>query len=265
VITSASNPKLRYVRRLAHRAFRHREGRLVAEGVRLVADVLDTGARPAFALVSEELDATAGGAQLHSRLRSSKVALFDVAPRLLADLGDTVTSQGVLAVFPFPELPWPEEGDLGRGGLVLVMDSVRDPGNVGTMLRTALASGADGVVAAPGTVDATSPKVVRAGMGAQFRVPLRDMSWGQVAALSAAAGLQVIVADASAERSYTSVDWTKPSMLVIGGETEGVSEQARQLGEAVRIPMSGPAESLNAAVAAAVILFEAVRQRASAA
>jgi len=259
LITSANNPKLRYVRNLRRKSFRGREGRLALEGVRLVADALAAGIRPAFALAGPALDQSPGGPALRASLVALAVPVLDVVPALFDTVCETATPQGIVAVVDGSLQPWPEQP-----GLVVIADGLRDPGNLGTLWRGALAAGADGLLLAPGTVEATSPKVVRATMGAWFRLPALRATWAEVDRHTT--GLALWVADAAAPLDYTAVDWCQPSALVIGGETAGPSADARaRASGVVRIPMAGPAESLNAAMAATVILFEAARQRGAAA
>jgi TrmH family RNA methyltransferase len=168
------------------------------------------------------------------------------------------TPQGVLAVFPTPE--WSEEVE-GAVPLVLVLDRLRDPGNLGTLLRAAAGAGVTGVYLSPESVDPWNPKVVRAGMGAHFRVPVLPLDAASSATLRSRIPRRVM-AQARAQRTYDTVDWTTPAALIIGGETEGVGpELAEWATDAVSIPLQGGVESLNAAVAGAVVLFEAARQR----
>lgn len=255
MITSPDNPKVRYARRLGDRGFRRREGRIVVEGVRLTADALEAGLEPAFVLASEGLDRTGAGRRLREALAATAAPLLPASPAALVAAADTVTPQGVVAVFPTPRCPWPV-----TLGLVVVADGIQDPGNMGTLLRTAAAAGADGAVLAPGSVDAFNPKALRAGMGAQFRLPVRGCPAQDVPDLLA--GLQVVVADAGGAVEYTAVDWRAPSALVIGSEGRGASEALRsQSTTSAQIPLARGTESLNAAAAAAVMLFEAARQR----
>jgi TrmH family RNA methyltransferase len=143
----------------------------------------------------------------------------------------------------------------------LVLDGLRDPGNLGTILRTADAAGVQAVFLAPGTVDAYNPKVVRAAMGAHFHVPLVAAGWTALA--GRLRGLSLWLAEARQGLAYDQVDWRQPSALIIGAEAAGPGDAARRLApKQVSIPMPGQAESLNAAVAAGIILFEAARQRA---
>jgi TrmH family RNA methyltransferase len=143
----------------------------------------------------------------------------------------------------------------------LIPDQVRDPGNLGTLLRTAAAAGVQAVLLPPGTVDAFAPKVVRAGMGAHFRLPVRSMTWDAIRSLCTESQLKVLVADMDGP-DYWQSDLQQPLALVIGGEAEGPSAPALALAHGkISIPMPGGSESLNAAVAGAVLMFETVRQR----
>jgi TrmH family RNA methyltransferase len=189
------------------------------------------------------------------RQRKGGSPAFAVSERVMKAMADTVSPQGVLAVVPFVEL-----APLPSPSLGLVVDRLRDPGNLGAILRSANAAGVGQVILAPKTVDPYNPKVVRGAMGAHFRLPIVALSWPEIA--EALAGVQVLLADARAEQAYDEVDWIWPSALIIGGEAHGASQEARELAaDTIAIPMHGGVESLNAAVAASVILFEAARQR----
>ena len=173
----------------------------------------------------------------------------------LAACANTQTPQGVLAVAPFVQLP-------SRPGLCLIVDGLRDPGNLGTILRSAEAAGVGEVLLAPGSVDAYNPKVVRGAMGAHFRLPVAGLDWPAIG--EKVAGRPVWLADAQGETPYDAVDWTEPATLIVGGEAAGAGREAAELATGnISIPMAGGTESLNAAMAATAILFEAARQRRS--
>lgn len=257
VITSRSNERVKYARSLQQQTgVRRREKKFVVEGVRLVEEALNAGLEPSLVFVEpEKLNRSARGRHLLDRVRS-----FDWVPvndSVIRAVSDTQSPQGIVAVFPFVERALP--ADLGK--LVLVLDGLSDPGNVGTVLRTAEAAGVRGVILAEGCVDPYNPKVLRGAMGAHFRLQLLDgLSWRQIGVLlgDRAAWL----ASAGGGVPYYDVDWTKPSVLVIGSEATGPGAEARRLAAGqITIPMAGGAESLNAAIAAAVILFEALRQQ----
>jgi TrmH family RNA methyltransferase len=252
VISSPANPVIAYVRSLSRRDRRAAERAFVVEGVRAVTDALEAGAVPRLVLLRHgdervaDLPLPAG-----SRTRLIERRLFE-------RLSEVQTPQGILAVFPIPDL----RPDLAvTAPLVLVVDRLRDPGNVGTLLRAAAGAGVQAVYLTAETVDPWNAKVVRAGMGAHFRVPLLPLDDAARDKLGERLPLRA-VARADAPRTYDDVDWTGPAALIVGGEAEGVSEAlSAWSSQAVSIPLVGGVESLNAAVAGSVILFEAARQR----
>jgi TrmH family RNA methyltransferase len=147
---------------------------------------------------------------------------------------------------------------------VLVADALRDPGNLGTLLRTAAAAGVQAVFLAPGTVDAFAPKVLRGGMGAQFRLPVRNFTWDQIqsACSQPAEPLTLYLAEAGQGRPLWETNLRRPLALVVGSEADGATEAGLAAANGfISIPMPGKSESLNAAIAAGIILFEVVRQR----
>jgi TrmH family RNA methyltransferase len=219
-------------------------------------EALKAGVVPALAFFTPDLSGSQRGRELLAVIEDLPGEYFVVTDKVMRALSDTVSPQGILAVVPFLELPFPEST-----WLVLVVDRVRNPGNLGTILRSAEAAGASQVVLTPTTVDIYNPKVVRGAMGAHFYLPIATgVSWSEMA--ETLEGRQILLAEAKGEKVYYEVDWTRPSVLIIGSETEGASQEAERIAtERIVIPMEGKAESLNVAVAASVILFEATRQR----
>jgi RNA methyltransferase, TrmH family len=255
-IASASNEQVRFVKGLYRATVRRKERLFVVEGVRLVEDALGAGTRPEIVLVShDQLSRTPRGVALQQLLQAYRC--LSVSERVLDSVSDTVSPQGVVAVFQIPRPPT----KLDLSPIILVLDRVRDPGNAGTVLRSADASGVARTVAFVDSVDAYAPKVVRAGMGAHFRLTiLDDMTWDRL--LPRLGNRPRHLAVAAGGIPYDQVDWHRDSALIIGGEAEGASAEAEQVATArVTIPMSGPTESLNAAMAATVLLFDAARVR----
>ncbi len=254
LITSPANERLKQVRLLQHQArARRKQRRLVLEGVRLMADAVSAGALPDYVLHLPDPEAAVR--ELIENLSAQGVPCLAVTPALLGDLFDTETPQGILGVFPWPALPVP-----ATPGLVLVPDGWQDPGNLGTLIRTAAAANVDALALTPGTVDAFNPKVLRAGMGAHFRLPLLWSDWEKLP--EQFPDLQIVVADAAGDVPYDAFDWTQPVLLVVGGEAHGPRQRVRALPHTtVAISLARGVESLNAAVAASVLLFEAQRQR----
>ena len=264
MITSPQNSKLKLVRALQGRAKERREaGAFLAEGVRLVEDALAAGWPFRFVLYGSQLSER--GRALVERLALSNVEGLEslnvdveqVEDALLEAISETETSQGILAVL---ELPNSQFTNPQFPAFFLIPDQIRDPGNLGTLMRSAAAAGAQAVLIPPETVDAFSPKVVRAGMGAHFRIPVFSLGWDEIR--TRVAGCSVFIADAAGQTSCWDADFRQPLALIVGGEADGASPSARELADTlVNIPMPGKIESLNAAVAGAILMFEVVRQR----
>lgn len=257
MITSIDNPRVKEARKLQRRRHRHKTGAFLIEGVRLVNDALQSKAQFHEAYFAPALVEDQPSAQLLlTHLRAAGVNCLACATAVLAAVTETVTPQGIAAVIAMPQLPLPT-----KLTLALLLDGVRDPGNAGTLLRAAEAAGVELVILGVETVDPFNDKVVRAGMGAHFRLPLRVCStWPEITKLLPA-DIHFYLAQANAQLAYDLVDWCNPAMLIVGGEAAGASASAYALAQPLAIPMQGQVESLNVAMAGTVILFEAARQR----
>jgi RNA methyltransferase, TrmH family len=257
MIASSHNPKIKLIRALAGRSKERREnGAFLAEGVRLVEEAFTAGWNFHFVLYTDGLNQR--GLDLVQELAFKGVDVESVAENILQSVTETETPQGIIAVLvldPPDTLQYSANPDF-----ILIPDQIRDPGNLGTLLRTAAAAGVQSVFIPPETTDPFAPKVVRAGMGAHFRLPILPLDWDQLHAR--VAGIPVYLSDAVGEKSCWEIDFTRPTVLIIGGEADGASAQAHSLAtEMIRIPMPGKMESLNAGVAGSVLMYEVVRQR----
>jgi TrmH family RNA methyltransferase len=253
MITSLTNDKVKFVRSLAERKHRIKARRFVIEGARLIDDALASNLTPDWIFCAERLPSRSQ--ETLSRLKKRGVELIPVSDAVFKACSDTETPQGLIAVLPFPRLAVPSNPKM-----ILIADSLRDPGNLGTLLRSAAATDVDLVLLSPETVDAYNPKVVRGAMGAHFRLLIVEAAWADIA--DQVRGMNIYLAAADGELTYTNSDWTQPSALIVGSEASGASKDAAQLAtHRISIPLSREVESLNAAVAASVILFEAKRQR----
>ena len=263
MINSVHNPKIQLVRRLqAQSKDRRQEESFVIEGVRLVEEALQSKWEIRLVLYSEALSER--GLALVDTFAARDIPAELVSPHVMQAAAHTDTPQGLLAVLALKSLPLPDAADF-----LLIPDGLRDPGNLGTLLRTAAAAGVQAVLLPPGSADPFAPKVLRSAMGAHFRLPILSMEWTKIQAYlkppgpaAPAAPFTVYLADAKGELAYTQADFRTPAALLIGGEAAGAGSQAAQLADQrLHIPMPGGMESLNAAVAAAVLMFEVVRQR----
>lgn len=255
MITSNHNPRIKFVRALQGRARERRDaGAFVVEGVRLVEEAANSNWGFQFALYDETLNER-GRVQVEN-LKSRGVDVEEVSASVMKSLSETETPQGILAVLALSELPIPNNPNF-----ILIPDQVRDPGNLGTLLRTAAAAGVQAVLIPPDTTDAFAPKVLRSGMGAHFRLPIVPKSWEEIEQVVKSSGLQALIADMGGSSCWET-DLRQPLALIIGSEAEGASEAARKLAtQRISVPMSGMMESLNAGVAGSVLMFEVVRQR----
>jgi len=227
------------------------------EGVRLCEEALHSGLRPQLVLFSEKCSPR--GLELVKETQSLVSPGFSVRSDILNALSETETTQGILMVMEKQPTDIPDELDF-----VVIVDQLRDPGNLGTILRSAVAADAQAVFITPGSVDAWAPKVLRSAMGAHFHIPVQSLPWDEIRKLcrNRKIPLAIYLAESGDGKSLWDADLCQPLALVIGGEADGASAAARaDVDLLLNIPMPGGFESLNAAVAASIILFEVVRQR----
>jgi TrmH family RNA methyltransferase len=256
MLTSSKNTTIQRIVKLQKRAkTRREENQFVIEGIRLVEEALKADLIPDVLLYTENLGPR--GDSLIEAFQEKGVAATLVDTRVMKTASDTETPQGVLAVIPLPSPEMPASPTF-----ILIPDGVRDPGNLGTIIRTAAAAGVDAILLPPGTADAFAPKTLRAGMGAHFQVPLLSLGWDEIQ--GAVANLQTWLADAAGQTLHTEANLAEPLALVIGGEASGVGPEITNLNPVkLRIPMPGGTESLNAAIAASILMYEVVRQRSA--
>ncbi len=259
MIISAQNPRIKTARELINeRKAREESSSLAVEGVRLAEEALLNGWPGQYALWSQPLGER--GRKIIEGLSKNQVPVDEIPAPLMARISDTETPQGLLLVVRRKPIPLPQQVDF-----LLALDGVRDPGNLGTILRSACAFGSQGVALLPGCTDAFSPKVLRAGMGAQFRLPVMEMGveeFRKTCKEITRPALQIVLADMQADEPCWSVNLRQPLALVIGGEAAGATQALYAIADGkLLIPMPAGSESLNAAVAASILAYEIMRQR----
>jgi TrmH family RNA methyltransferase len=274
MITSPANPRISKVRELHTTRGRKKSGLFLMEGIHLLEALLDAGIMPQEVYYqSNELQRTARGRALLARLlhasESASVHLIEVSERVMSVLGEVQTTAGVVSVLPLaaftPERLRARRLATARPAL-LILDDLADPGNMGTILRTALAADVDEVLLTTNCVDCFSPKVVRAASGSHVALPIAaDLSWDAIrerVMMHCPNQPRVLLAEAGGKEMYYEQDLRLPFALIVGNEAHGPSEAARALAtQTISIPLANGVESLNAAMAAGIILYEAVRQR----
>lgn len=247
------------IRDLHRRRARERRGLTLAEGVRLLEEALAAGVAVQGAAVAPMLEGTPRGAALERRLEQAGVPLERVEDDLLLQLADTEQPQGVVAVVE-PRAWTLAELRPGPRDVVLVLDGVQDPGNVGALARTALGLGAMAMIALPGTADLTSPKALRGSMGALFRLPALHAETSGFVAWARGEGLALWTTAADGVPVAPAAR-TGPVALVLGNEGAGVRpELVVAASRSVAVPLRAGVESLNVAVAAGILLYEVTRE-----
>jgi len=262
------------VRDLQRRKARGRRGLALVEGVRLVEEALAAGLRFRGVLVSAELGRTARGRELRAELESRAIAVQEIGVRGFVQLAGTETPQGIIAVVDAPK--WtPEQFKLDTRPAVLVIDGVQDPGNAGTLIRTAHALGAAGTIVLRGTADILNPKCIRAAMGATFRHPVVSfddnafLAWARQRGVTLWAGAadgvplhRALAAPGGGRGKGEGGRVDEPIAVIVGNEGGGIRPQLTAVSaKRVAIPLAQGAESLNVAVAAGILLYEVLRGR----
>jgi TrmH family RNA methyltransferase len=259
VVESKDNARLKELRKALSGAVRTVQGHVGIEGPHLLEEALRAGLQVKTVFVAQDAERL-----LDSLHISPETEILRLPAKLLNSALATENPQAIAALVEAPDWSWPHVlGARPRGAaLVVVLDGIQDPGNLGTILRSAEAFGATGIVSLPGTVSAWNPKAVRASAGSVFRIPILAVSEQECLEKLHEAGVKIFSTSVRAAQAAEQVELTGPVALIIGNEGNGVAGDLEAKADArITIPCPGPVESLNAAVAASVLLYEAARQR----
>lgn len=250
-ITSQNNPKIKHIKSLSSKKERQQAGEYTVEGIKSVNEAITSSAEVVSVVISDEFDV--------NTLKSGNYELFRVPAFIFEKISDTKTPQGILAVLKQPHISL---SALKDNGLYLYCDGISDPGNMGTLIRTADAAGFDGILRSASCVELYNPKTVRASMGSFFRMNVYDNIDAKEILSFKENGASVFGgALTDNTKDYRNVNYTKTTIIIVGNEANGISDEVLNICTPVKIPIYGGAESLNAAVAAGILMYEASNSR----
>lgn len=255
VIESAQNKLIKEIKSLSDRKNRDEKGLFIADGLRFVSEI------PQGMKIDKFIFSEGFAAKNNIGPYEKRAVCYVISDRLFSSVSDTKNPQGIMAVCE--KISYRPEDIIRKNGFYVIAEELNDPGNLGTIIRTAHAAGADGVILSKGSVDLYNPKVLRSTMGSIFKIPVvQNADLEHIAGLMKKSGIKIYAAHLRGEKYPYELDLKKGCAFMLGNEARGLSDRAASLcHELVKIPMPGNAESLNASVAAAVLIYEAVRQR----
>ncbi len=259
-IQSSQNSTIKEIKALHQKKHRDTQSLYFVEGIRFVNDAVENGQSIFKVVISDKLESLNGGKALISKLSEVCSEIYNVPDKLFREISDTQSPQGVLAVLQKPEVQMNKVISTGKS--VVILDSLQDPGNVGTIIRTADAAGVSAVLMTKGCVDVYSPKVLRSTMGSIFHLPIiENLDTAEIIKELKSLGYKVIASHLNGQNNYYDEDLTVKSAIIVGNEANGISEETAAMSDKlVKIPMPGRAESLNASIAASIMIYELVRQ-----
>ncbi len=249
IINTTKNKKYKFIKSLQQKKTRTSEGLFVVEGKKSVIDAINSPYEVKIIAMSESFYGE------NKDLFTTNTEIIVIGDMIFDGLCDTKTPQGIIAVLKI------KKGDFvyDKSQLYVYCDNVSDPGNLGTIIRTADAAGFKGVLLSKDCTDPYSPKCVRSSMGSFFNIDvITDVSYEELISLDTSLLCGALLSDSI---NYTEVDFTEPCIIIVGNEANGVSQELLNESKHIIIPIMGSAESLNVSIAAAIIMYEAVRQR----
>ena len=260
-ITSARNNKIKYLRSLYQKKYRRKNDQFVLEGVRLIEETIDEAINLSQVFYSDYLLRDNKGERLLNKLKQEGIEIYQLDDDLLGQVADTVSPQGILAVADKIEYSLNDILNKEKE-LILIIDQIQDPGNLGTIIRTADAAGFDGLITTKGTVSLYNQKSLRATMGSFFRTPIAKVDDLDILKNEIKEShFNLVVADIAGENYHFEIDYLPATAIVVGNEAHGPRQELIDMAEQlIKIPLLGGAESLNVAMATSVIAYEAVRQ-----
>lgn len=261
LITSNKNSIIKDVKSLKNKKNRDEKKSYFIEGIKMVEEALKEEADITTIFFSDEFILRESTSSLVNIITASKLKYFTIPEKLFKEISDTENPQGILAIVRQKDTIL--EKIINNNSSLIILDKIQDPGNIGTIIRTADAAGFDGIIISKGSVDIYNPKVVRSTMGSIFRIPVY-FSENLVDTIKTIQlkGTKVIAAHLKGNKNYFEFDMSGAIAIIIGNEANGISDDIAALADSlVLIPMAGKTESLNASVAASLLIYEVYRQK----
>ncbi len=255
-ITSNQNSHYKEWKKLHLKKYRNISNLFMIEGVKTINEAIIWGSIFNAILYSGKLFNVNGGSELYKNIEQKDILLYELEHSLLRDLSDTENSQGIIGIIEHPKhnINYLLES---KESSIIILEEIQDPGNLGTIIRTADAAGLDGIILSKGCVDVYNEKVIRSTMGSIFHLPIiRDITLNEVIPKLIEKDYQIIGTDLNTKCFYHELKYLKKKALIIGNESNGISKSTSDLCSAlVKIPIKGNAESLNAAIAAGILMY----------
>ena len=261
-ITSTSNPIIKEIKSLHKKKYRNEYKKYFVEGIRSVEEAIRYNSKVEYIVYSESLLNLNGGSKLYEDILKLDINIIKTTDQVLKTISDTDNPQGIIAVVNMQDSSLEDLVDDNKR-FFIVLDRIQDPGNMGTIIRTCDAFNVDGVIISEGSVDLYNPKTIRSTMGSIFHIPI-ILSENILETIDYLRTNNIIIMSTALENSKDvySVDLNKDIAIIIGNEANGVREELLNVSDAnIKIPMGGKAESLNAAIASSIVIYEANRQR----
>ncbi|HSQ88997.1 RNA methyltransferase [Romboutsia sp.] len=256
MITAKDNDKVKYTKALLKTKNRNKESKFIIEGYRILTLAIECNANIDYVFINEDFEGKDEHVSFLNTLRTKNIKIYKTTNKIFNDLVDTENTQGILGVVKFKPKNI-EENLNDESRFVLILDRIQDPGNMGTIIRTADAAGVDVIIALKGCVDIYNPKVIRSTMGSIFDMNIIHTTQDEAIRLLKSKNFDIVSSYLETNNFYNTVEYSYKTALVIGNEANGINEELVSKSDIlVKIPIYGKAESLNAAISSAILMYE---------
>lgn len=256
MITAKDNDKVKYTKSLLKSKNRNKESKFIIEGYRILTLAIECNAKIDYVFINEDFEKKTEHVEFLEVLKSKNINTYKTTNKIFNDLVDTESTQGILGVVKFNQRTI-EENLKDEHRFVLILDRIQDPGNMGTIIRTADAAGVDAIIALKGCVDIYNPKVIRSTMGSIFDMNIIHATQEEAVRLLKLKNFDIVSSYLNTNNYYDKVEYNYKTALVIGNEANGINDELVSKSDVlVKIPIYGTAESLNAAISSAILMYE---------